>query len=88
MRSYPSPLSLLSLVSFLVASRLSHIRHLHRSRCFHSSPCPPRGGCPLFSDDDDGGVDVFAQYLKRLLMEIAIMLSILSLAASQFFQKA
>lgn len=46
-----------------------------------------REGCLPFPDDDDGSANVFARHLKRLL-EIAIMLSILPLAASQFFRKA
>jgi len=84
--------SLVSLSLFLLFSpltpclRLSCTRHLHRSGSFYSFPCPPQGLLPI--SDSGSSADVFAQYFKRLLMEIAIMPSVLPPSASQFFRKA
>lgn len=78
----------LFLFFFSLASclRLSRIRYLHRPRSFYSSPCSPQGLPPI--SDSGSSVDVFAQYFKRLLMEIAIMPSVSPPSASQFFRKA
>lgn len=75
---------LFSLVSFFVASRLSHIRHLHHSRFSCSSPCYARVVLrfPMMMM-----VAPTSLHLNRPL-EIAIMLLILPLPASQFFRKA
>lgn len=84
--SFSLSLTLFFFVSLASCLRLSRTRHLHRPRGFYSSPCPPQGLPPI--SDSGSSADVFAQYFKRLLMEIAIMPSVLPPSASQFFRKA
>lgn len=81
-----SSVSLSLFLLFFPPRPLSRIRHLHRSGSFYSFPCPPQGLLPI--SDSGSSADVFAQYFKRLLMEIAIMPSVLPPSASQFFRKA